>query len=90
MTHKHRARRKAWRKQVLQAARSRGDKRPDDVILKEQMKRSEIIRQAFKDSYHDKEQAETVALNNYPDVGIFKAEVLTQARSYVHPKLLPT
>jgi hypothetical protein len=71
-------------------ARSRGDKRPAQAILEEHVKRSDIIRQAFKDAHHDKERAETVALNDYPDAGIFKAEVLTQARSYVHPKLLPT
>jgi hypothetical protein len=71
-------------------ARSRGDPRPADIILKEHVKRAEIIREAFADAHHDKERAETVSLNDYPDVGIFKAEVLTQARSYIHPKLLPT
>jgi hypothetical protein len=60
------------------------------VILEEHVKRSDIIRQAFTDAHRDKERAETVALNDYPGAGIFKAEVLTQARSYVHPKLLPT
>jgi len=90
MTHNHRARRKAWCRTVLALARSRGDSRPADVILKEQVKRSEIIREAFANAHHDKERAETVALNDYSDVGIFKAEVLTQARSYIHPKLLPT
>jgi hypothetical protein len=68
----------------------RGDKRPSTVILEEHARRSDIIRQAFKDAHRDKERAETVALNDYPDAGIFKAEVLMQARSYIHPKLLPT
>jgi hypothetical protein len=90
MTHNHRGRKKAWCKHVLEVARSRGDKRPSTVILEEHIRRSEIIREAFKDAHRDKERAETVALNDYPDAGIFKAEVLTQARSYVHPKLLPT
>jgi hypothetical protein len=68
----------------------RGDKRPAPVILEEHAKRSDVIRAAFKDAHRDKERAETIALNDYPDAGIFKAEVLTQARSYIHPKLLPT
>jgi hypothetical protein len=90
MTHNHRGRKKAWCKHVLELARSGGDKRSSSVILEEHARRSEIIREAFKDAHRDKERAETVALNDYPGAGIFKAEVLTQARSYVHPKLLPT
>ncbi len=68
----------------------RGDKRPAPVILEEHVKRSGIIRQAFKDAHRDKERAEVVALQDYPKAGIYKAEVLSQARSYMHPKLLPT
>ena len=90
MPHTHRQRRKSWCRHILELARLRGDKRPSTVILEEHVARSEIIREAFKDAYRDKERAETVALNDYPKAGIFKAEVLTQARSYVHPKLLPT
>jgi len=94
MPHNHRGqrreRRKSWCRHVLELARMRGDKRPSTVILNEHEARSEIIREAFKDAHRDKERAKTVALNDYPDAGIFKAEVFTQARSYVHPKLLPT
>jgi len=90
MPHNHRARRKAWRKHVLMLARSRGDKRPAQAILEEHVKRSDIIRQAFKGAHRDKERAEVVALQDYAKAGIYKADVLSQARSYVHPKLLPT
>jgi len=93
MPHNHRncrQERKSWCRHILELARLRGDKRPSTVILEEHIRRSDIIREAFKDAHRDKERAETVALNDYPDAGIFKAEVLTQARSYVHPKLLPT
>jgi len=74
---------------VVDLARMRGDKRPRKAIVEEHIARSEIIRQAFKDAHRDKERAETVAMKDYLDAGIFRAEVLTQARSYVHPKLLP-
>ena len=94
MTHNHRGRKKAWCKHVLELARSRGDPRPADVIIKEHVARSEIIREAIRDAFtgahRDKERAEVVALQDYPKAGIYKAEVLSQARSYVHPKLLPT
>jgi len=90
MPHNQRACRKAWCKHVLELARSRGDKRASTVILEEHVARSEIIRNAFKDAHRDKERAEVVALDDYPKANIFKAEVLSQGRSYVHPKLLPT
>jgi hypothetical protein len=84
-----RTRRKAWLNIVVDLARMRGDRRPRQAIVEEHIARSEIIRKAFADAHRDKERAETVALQNYPDAGIFRAEVLTQARSYVHPRLLP-
>jgi len=74
---------------VVDLARMRGDKRPRKVIVEEHIARSEIIRQAFKGARRDRERAETVAMKDYPKADIFRAEVLTQAMSYVHPKLLP-
>ena len=94
MTHNHRGRRKAWCKQVLELARMQGDKRPSHAILEDHAERSKVIREAIRDAFtgahRDKERAEVVALQDYPKAGIYKAEVLSQARSYVHPKLLPT
>jgi len=91
MPHNHagqrRQERKKWRRHILELARMRGDKRPSTVILEEHVTRSEIIREAFKDAHRDKERAEVVALQDYPKAGIYKADVLSQARSYVHPKL---
>ena len=60
------------------------------MILEEYARRSDIIRSALKHAHRDKERAEVVALQDYPKAEIYKAEVLSQARSYVHPKLLPT
>ena len=72
MPHNHRQRRKSWCRHILELARLRGDKRPSTVILEEHIRRSEIIREAFKDAHRDKERAETVALNDYPDAGSSK------------------
>jgi hypothetical protein len=101
MPHNHRGQkrdrrqeRKNWCRHILDLARLRGDKRPAQTILEEHVTRSEIIREAIRDAFtgahRDKERAEVVALQDYPKAGIYKAEVLSQARSYVHPKLLPT
>ena len=94
MTHNHRGRRKAWCRQVLELARMQGDKRPSHVILEEHAERSKVIHKAIHDAlanaHRDRERAEVVALENYPKAGIDRGDVLMQAKSYVHPKLLPT
>jgi hypothetical protein len=94
MPHNHagqrRQERKQWCRHILELARMRGDKRPSTVILEEHARRSDIIRAALKGAHRDKERAEVVALQDYPKAGIYKADVLSQARSYVHPKLRPT
>ena len=74
---------------ILGRARAKGDRRPAAVILHETTSKQAIVKRAFDEAHRDPERAETVVKkgNNYPEIGIYEAEVLTRARSYVHPRL---
>ena len=85
-------RRQEWKEVTIEIARSHGDERPGNVILREANQRAAVIGRAFSEARSDKERAETVSLGNYGHKGtvlIGRGEVLTQARAmrYSHPAL---
>jgi hypothetical protein len=85
-------RRQEWKEMVIQIARSHGDERPGDVILREAGQRAGRISQAFKESYHDRESTETVSQGTYSLFNrsgveilfIEEGAVLTQSRAMRH------
>jgi hypothetical protein len=85
-------RRQEWKETAIQIARSHGDERPGDVILREAGQRAGRISQAFNEAYHDRESTETVSqgtysLFNQSGVEILFIEegaVLTQSRAMRH------
>ena len=66
---------------------------PNKRSLKALKRRAEIYRikqltkKVFKEAFLDREKAEFVALNDYPDLNIFRGEVLRNP-TYIHPSLL--
>jgi hypothetical protein len=58
-------RRQEWKETVIQIARSHGDERAGDVILREASAKAGRIKQAFNESYKDRDNAETVSQGTY-------------------------
>jgi len=86
-----------WRENTIATARSHGDERPGDVILREASQRGSVIREAFTDSRRDKETCETVSLREHSLFNrsgeeillILKGEVLTVSNRWSSPSLDP-
>src|SRR3990167_10473196 len=87
MKETRRIRRKAFMRRLISKARHAGDTRPTSLIQKDLEDRHEQINLAFEEAHRDRERAETVSLNDYLKAQIWRGEVLTQARSYIHPVL---
>ena len=86
-----------WRENTIAVARSHGDERAGDVILREASQRGSIIRVAFKESYRDKQTTETISLEEHSLFNragdeillILKGEVLTISKRFSSPSLDP-
>ena len=61
---------------VIQVARSHGDERPGDVILREEGQRAATVSRAFSESFHDQETTETVSLGDYSLFNSLGKEIL--------------
>jgi hypothetical protein len=69
-------RRQEWKEMVIEIARSHGDERPGDVILREAGQRAGKISQAFNESYRDRETTESVSLGDYSLFNSLGKEIL--------------
>jgi hypothetical protein len=85
-------RRQEWKETIIEIARSHGDERAGDVILREAGQRAATISRAFKESYQDRALAEAVSLGTYSLFNrsgreillIEQGTVLTQSRAMRH------
>lgn len=69
-------RRQEWKVREIEVARSHGDTRPGDVILREAGQKAAVISRAFNESHRDRERAETVSQGTYCLFGSSGQEIL--------------
>jgi hypothetical protein len=85
--------REKWKqvcREIVLAARKSGNRATKREIVEDHFKRMREVRsRMYGESHRDREIAETIAKGNYPELGVFSAEVMSQGRRYIHPALLP-
>jgi len=69
-------RRQEWKEMVIEIARSHGDERSGDVILREAGRKAGLISRAFQEAHSDRELAETVSQGTYNLFNSYGIEIL--------------